>query len=250
MVCCTVRRTDVNCSVKLHPGGSYYVAPLLRVGLDEGREFLGRAYHRLEHVDVEEFLSKFRVIEHPPHVGIDLGDDVGRRPAWREQPEPGHGLKTREPTLGNRRYIGKSREALTAADSEQLHPSCLPRLNCRTRVDKHHLNVPGHHIGESGRRSLVMNSNELYAGLDLQHFHVQVPSRANAKGPIVELTRLFFGKLDQFLHVLHWHGRARYQRLVDADEAGDRYEILHWVVRKLVVEPWVDDKRRLGGDEH
>src|SRR5450830_560504 len=133
LACCSLLRTDANRSVRPHLGGIYNIAPLLRVRLDEGGELLGRAGDRLKHVGSEEFFSKSRVLEHPPHVGIDLGDDVARRLARRKQPEPGHGLEAWEPSLGCGRYVGKSRESFTASDSEQLHPSCLRGLNCGAR---------------------------------------------------------------------------------------------------------------------
>src|ERR1035441_2666809 len=98
---CSLLWSNANCSVQLYLGDVYDVAPLLRVRLDEGGELLGRADHRLKHVGSEEFLSKFRVLKHQPHVSIDLGDDVARRVAWGKQPEPGHGLEAREPSLGS-----------------------------------------------------------------------------------------------------------------------------------------------------
>src|SRR3990172_2836661 len=121
--CCSALGTNANRSVRLHLGGVDDVAPLLRVRLDEGGKLLGRADDRLKHVGGKEFLAKFRVLEHPPHVGVDLGDDIVRRIARRKQPEPRHGLEVRETGLGNGRYIGNLSKSFTASDSEQLHPS-------------------------------------------------------------------------------------------------------------------------------
>src|SRR3954452_10096873 len=104
-------RTASTASIDLHPGSAHDALPFDGIGLDQVAE-LGRGH--VGGVDEVGFqpLSGVGIAAERTHIAVELLDDVGRRPAGREQRKPGRGLEAGKSLLGEGGHVGQIRRAL------------------------------------------------------------------------------------------------------------------------------------------
>src|SRR5215813_4111925 len=98
-------------------------------------------------------------------------------------------------------------------------------------------------------RALVMYGDEVHAGDGLEHFHVQVPARADAIVAVIQLPRPRFAKRYQLFHTVGQHRRIERQCVINADETCDRREIFYRIVGQMRIERRIDDEGRFRADE-
>ena len=186
----------------------------------------GEADHRLEHVRDDGALEERLVGEQRPHLGVDLADDFARRAGGGEQAEPGDGLVARH---ASRRWPAPRGAAAGAWRCRPPSILALPALYGGTdalRLTDVSMMCPAMHVVERRRRAAVMHRRELDAGHALQQRDVDVAGGADARGAVGDLAGLLLCERDQLGDVVGRQRRMRQQPLVDADEAGDRREVL------------------------
>ena len=110
--------------------------------------------------------------------------------------------------------------------------------------------MPGQHVVQRRRRAAVMHRRELDIGHALQQRDIDMPGGAEARAAIGDLARLLLCQRDQLGDVVGRQRWMREQSLVDANEAGDRCEVVDVVGQLAGVQGGVDDEHGFRGDHH
>ena len=207
-------------------------------------ELLRRRVHRFGKLPLDEPLLERRLRHHRSHVGIDLVDDRARRAAGDRDPEPGAGDVARQVAgFRGRRDVGELRQALAAADADHLDLALAVDRQRQADAHHHHVGVAADHVVDRRIGAAIMDRVELDVGGVLEPDDVDVRPGGDARGAVADLAGLCPRALDQRGDVVHAELLRHHRRVVDADQAGDRDEILLDVERQLVlrIEDGIDD---------
>ncbi len=211
--------------------------------LQKGSELGRGAGHRLESLRIEILGPEGRIGRDLVQGRLKLVYRLHRRASRCHDAEPSGGFEALQPSFGHRRNIRIFGQPLAAAESDHLDKAPLPLRQRASHRVEHEFYKACREIDHCGRRALVRNVGKLDAGGGREELHVEMCSRADADGRVVQLAWLRLSHPDDLTDRACREGRRCDQRLRDGHQFCYRRETPECVVWKLFVDVRVDHER-------
>src|SRR5712671_7733249 len=177
-------------SIRVDVVASHDIAPAIDLAYEEFLQHLRAAGGEIHAEGFGQLLAQIRLIEHLDQLGVELVENLLRRPGRREDAPPGERREAAKTLLRESGHVGHGVRALVAGQGERAQLSALHVRGERRHRPGPEVNLAANHAAHHRSAALVGNVGNLETARLLQEDRSEVAEAAVADRADAERLRL------------------------------------------------------------